>query len=49
MCKCLIIKWAHLGLNQGLPDYERGNFIRLKIGIVMMYQLYSPILLALQI
>ena len=22
-CKCLIFKeWSHLGLNQGLPDYE---------------------------
>ena len=22
--KCLIFKWAHLGLNQGPPDYESG-------------------------
>ena len=22
--KCLILKWAHLGLNQGPPDYESG-------------------------
>ena len=21
---CLIYKWAHLGLNQGPPDYESG-------------------------
>ncbi len=21
---CLIFKWAHLGLNQGPPDYESG-------------------------
>lgn len=24
-CNCLIIGlWSHLGLNQGLPDYESG-------------------------
>lgn len=24
-CECLIFKkWSHLGLNQGLPDYESG-------------------------
>ncbi len=23
-CNCLILKWAHLGLNQGPPDYESG-------------------------
>jgi hypothetical protein len=23
-CKWLIIKWAHLGSNQGPPDYESG-------------------------
>ena len=24
-CKCLIFnEWSHLGLNQGLPDYESG-------------------------
>ena len=22
--KCLIFKWAHLGSNQGPPDYESG-------------------------
>ena len=22
--KCLILKWAHLGSNQGPPDYESG-------------------------
>ena len=23
-CNALIFKWAHLGLNQGPPDYESG-------------------------
>lgn len=23
-CNCLIFLWSHLGLNQGLPDYESG-------------------------
>jgi len=35
-CNCLILKWAHLGLNQGPPDYESGIFVFLYFHIAVI-------------